>query len=444
MTGGPYDPSLAPDGIFDAQWLDAAVPDRPVALQSTDHHCAWVNTAALRLAGIDEHTPDPPAGHDRAAGRRHADGDAGRVDRDGPGAAARAAHDDRGEASTGWPRRPAMLASRRDHLGAGGRAAPRPTSRPISTTAAAGRLSVRVDIALRAEPGRMAGQRGEFAAARAAAAGVADGVGAHREVLRRRSHRGGHGRHAGAVHRPAAQLRPAGLAAATSWPRRPPRSTPTGSSCTSTPSATPASGHALDAVEHVARVNGPRDRRPVIAHAQLVDPADLPRFAAARRDRQPRAAVGPARPAAGSDLTLPRLGARAVRAGSTRSASLLATGAVLSMGSDWPVSSHRPLDGLAVAVTRQTRERRAPAGLAAPRAAGAGDGAVGLHRGQRLPVLRGRPAGRARRRRARRPGVARARPARDARAGLAVAGGAGYLACRDQDGRCRCVTGAAV
>jgi predicted amidohydrolase YtcJ len=29
---------------------------------------------------------------------------------------------------------------------------------------------------------------------------------------------------------------------------------------------------------------------------------------------------------------------------------------VLSMGSDWPVSSHRPLDGLAVAVTRQTAD----------------------------------------------------------------------------------------
>ena len=36
---------------------------------------------------------------------------------------------------------------------------------------------------------------------------------------------------------------------------------------------------ALDAVEQVTAVNGPRDRRPVIAHTQVVDPADLPRFA---------------------------------------------------------------------------------------------------------------------------------------------------------------------
>ena len=36
---------------------------------------------------------------------------------------------------------------------------------------------------------------------------------------------------------------------------------------------------ALDAIEHVVRHNGPRDRRPVIAHAQLVDDADIGRFA---------------------------------------------------------------------------------------------------------------------------------------------------------------------
>jgi predicted amidohydrolase YtcJ len=36
---------------------------------------------------------------------------------------------------------------------------------------------------------------------------------------------------------------------------------------------------ALDAIEHAAAVNGPCDRRPVIAHTQLVHPDDLPRFA---------------------------------------------------------------------------------------------------------------------------------------------------------------------
>jgi predicted amidohydrolase YtcJ len=43
-------------------------------------------------------------------------------------------------------------------------------------------------------------------------------------------------------------------------------------------------------------------------------------------------------------------------------ASLLRSGAVLSMGSDWPVSSCRPLEGLPMAVTRQTASGRPPEG----------------------------------------------------------------------------------
>jgi predicted amidohydrolase YtcJ len=62
VVGGPYEPTLAPHGLLDARWLDDAVPDRPVVLQSTDHHCVWVNSEALRRAGVDETTADPPAG----------------------------------------------------------------------------------------------------------------------------------------------------------------------------------------------------------------------------------------------------------------------------------------------------------------------------------------------------------------------------------------------
>lgn len=39
-------------------------------------------------------------------------------------------------------------------------------------------------------------------------------------------------------------------------------------------------------------------------------------------------------------------------------ATLARLGATVSFGSDWPVSSHRPLDGLAVAVTRQDDKGR--------------------------------------------------------------------------------------
>lgn len=42
--------------------LDAAVPDHPVALYAHSQHVMWVNTLALRRAGIIEDTPDPPGG----------------------------------------------------------------------------------------------------------------------------------------------------------------------------------------------------------------------------------------------------------------------------------------------------------------------------------------------------------------------------------------------
>ena len=45
-----------------AEDLDAVVPDRPVFLVNRDHHGAWVNSLALRLAGIDADTPDPADG----------------------------------------------------------------------------------------------------------------------------------------------------------------------------------------------------------------------------------------------------------------------------------------------------------------------------------------------------------------------------------------------
>ena len=42
--------------------LDEAVGDRPVILSSRDHHSAWASTAAIRAAGVDAGTPDPQDG----------------------------------------------------------------------------------------------------------------------------------------------------------------------------------------------------------------------------------------------------------------------------------------------------------------------------------------------------------------------------------------------
>lgn len=59
IVGASYDGSLAPDGLFDARWLDAAVPDRPVMVRAWDYHTVWCNTVALELAGITAETPEP-------------------------------------------------------------------------------------------------------------------------------------------------------------------------------------------------------------------------------------------------------------------------------------------------------------------------------------------------------------------------------------------------
>jgi len=42
--------------------LSRAAPENPVYLVRVDGHAGWVNTAALRAAGIDRSTPDPPGG----------------------------------------------------------------------------------------------------------------------------------------------------------------------------------------------------------------------------------------------------------------------------------------------------------------------------------------------------------------------------------------------
>ena len=62
IIGASYESSLAPDGLFDARWLDAAVPDRPVVLRAWDYHTMWCNSVALQRAGITADTPDPVLG----------------------------------------------------------------------------------------------------------------------------------------------------------------------------------------------------------------------------------------------------------------------------------------------------------------------------------------------------------------------------------------------
>ena len=62
ILGGGWAMPAFPGGTPTAADLDRVVPDRPVYLPNRDHHGAWVNSRALEIAGVDEHTPDPPDG----------------------------------------------------------------------------------------------------------------------------------------------------------------------------------------------------------------------------------------------------------------------------------------------------------------------------------------------------------------------------------------------
>ena len=60
--GGWLVTNFAPSGLPDKKLLDEIVPDRPVALKSSDGHSMWVNSRALELAGINADTQDPAGG----------------------------------------------------------------------------------------------------------------------------------------------------------------------------------------------------------------------------------------------------------------------------------------------------------------------------------------------------------------------------------------------
>lgn len=51
-----------PNGIPDRKILDQLISNRPAAFWSYDAHAAWVNSRALEMMGIDASTPDPEGG----------------------------------------------------------------------------------------------------------------------------------------------------------------------------------------------------------------------------------------------------------------------------------------------------------------------------------------------------------------------------------------------
>ncbi|MBU8808338.1 amidohydrolase [Mycolicibacterium goodii] len=358
ILGASYDGSLAPDGLFDARWLDAAVPDRPVVLRAWDYHTFWVNSAALDRAGITADTPEPVMGE---IPRRPDGSPLGTLREWGATDLVAAVMPARDESV-----RVGALATAADYYLARGvtwvqDAWVEPADVDTYVAAAQqGALRMRFNLAFYADPRHFDSQVRDYAAARdrVRAAGsdlltaqtvkfFADGVVENETGALLAPYCSGLHSHGmqlwegDALARAARQVDDLGLQIHIHA------------------IGDAAVRQALDAIEYVVQQNGPRDRRPVIAHAQLVDDADLGRFAelGVIPNMQPLWAQ---MDALMTVLTIPRLGAE--RADKQyRMRSLENSGAALAFGSDWPVSSGAPLDGIAVAVSRRTADGE-PAG----------------------------------------------------------------------------------
>jgi predicted amidohydrolase YtcJ len=349
IAGGSYSPVLTRDGVFDATWLDRAVADRPVVLRAHDYHTVWCNTEALRRAGLTAAVPDP------ALGRivRRPDGTpCGTLrENDACDLVLRLVP----------PRTPATL--RHAVTEASGICASMGLTWVLDAwvdadsglvdayldAAGSGALRTRFDLAVRADPRQWRDQRQAFALERrrvtASGSGelvrastvkfFADGIIENGTALMLDGYSDDPHDHGLAVWEPA-ELHQA-------------------------VAAFDADGFhvhihaigdggvrmALDAIEHARRGNRAWDRRPVISHLQLISDEDLPRFAA-------NGVIANFEPywAQYDDfqllLTAPRLGERSDRQYPMRS--MLDTGARLSFGSDWPVTTLNPMKGLRVAV----------------------------------------------------------------------------------------------
>ena len=347
-----------PSGTPHRRPLDEIVPDRPVYLSNRDGHGAWVNSRALELAGITAETDDPPNG---------------RIERDEDGRPSgtlqESAKDlvrrllppdtpDELEAGLMWAQ------AHLHRLGITGwqDASVRPEHEEAAyrTLAADERLTARVvgsllwdeytpstevvnaaaDLAERAKPvvGRYRARSVKL---------FVDGVIENRTASMLEPYResgGGAGTdHGYRLFEPALL---ASVVTALDALRLQPHFHAIGDR---------AVRDALDAVEAARRANGPSDTRPHIAHIQVVDPTDVPRFGrlGVTANAQAYWAVHESQM---DVLTIPLLGERWRHQYPFRS--LLAAGARLAMGSDWSVSTPDPLLQMEVAVTRVSDDQR--------------------------------------------------------------------------------------
>jgi predicted amidohydrolase YtcJ len=344
--------------------LDSLVPDRPAYFTAADGHSAWVNSRALAAAGVTAGTADPPSGHIERDPRTGEP--SGTLRESAVSLVARhiPPHTP-AEWETGAGRALALAAS----LGITSLQEASADTNILAAYAALDRrdsLTARVVAAIRVntetpvadEVARLTALRERFRGRRrlevTAAKIFVDGVIESHTAALLAPYAGTSDRGAPAVEPGRLDSLVVALDSA-------------GFQVHMHAIGDRAVRMALDAVAAARAANGPRDARDHIAHLELVDPADVPRFAAlgVYANFQPLWAY---RDSYIRDLTEPVLDpGRATRLYPI--GSLLRSGAVVVAGSDWPVSSMDPLAAMQVAVTRRAPDAPVgPAWLPAERA----------------------------------------------------------------------------
>ncbi|SED66692.1 amidohydrolase [Streptomyces sp. PAN_FS17] len=356
ITGGGWSMEAFEGGTPTKELLDSVVPDRPVYLPNRDHHGAWVNSRALALAGITRDTPDP------------ADG---RIERDASGEPSGTLQEGAMQLvgrltppATEADRVAALLHAQR-HLHALGITAWQDAlvgdflgmDNPAQAYLAAARdgsLTARVVGALWWDRERGSEQIPELAERREALSHGRFRATSVKLMLDGVAETG-----TAALVDP--YLDKCGCATAnrgTSFidPEQLPKYVTEldalGFQCHFHALGDRAVRDALDAIEAARAANGPSDTRPHLAHLQVIQPADVPRFArlGAIANIQP---LWAAHEPQMDELTIPFLGPERATWQYPFGA-LLRSGARLAAGSDWPVSSPDPLHGVHVAVNRVT------------------------------------------------------------------------------------------
>ncbi|WP_067814545.1 amidohydrolase [Actinomadura kijaniata] len=354
IVGGGWSMESFDGGVPTRALLDEIVPDRPVYLVNRDHHGAWANTRALEIAGITAATPDPDDGRVE----RDADGVPGGALQEGAMAlvAAHLPPTTAEEKLAGLLRAQDLLHSLgitawQDAMLAGTDGYPDPSDAYL-TAARDGLLTATVIGALWWSRGR--------------------GTEQIDDLLDRREHLT-----TGRLRCSTVKIMQDGVAenftAAMTSPYLDACGCATANSGISFVDPEALKGYvtaldaldfqvhfhalgdravreALNAVQAARAANGWRDTRPHLAHLQVVHPDDVPRFRAlgATANIQP---LWAAHEPQMDELTIPFLGPERA-AWQYPFGDLLRSGAVLAAGSDWPVSSPDPLEGIHVAVNR--------------------------------------------------------------------------------------------